>query len=120
MTSCVFWRGDRGSMIIFLILKELFQWLVSIVYVGTITWLFPVIIIGVILSLFGVGFTSIIAAGAKTFGSLFTMASTNGIKMIPNLVKRIAKFWRTMRKTFSRAMPNWAATILAWLVLIII
>lgn len=107
-------------MIIFIILKELLEFIASILYVGTISWLFPVILGGVILSLFGVGFTSIFAAGVKTFGSLFTMAATGVLKMIPNLVKRIAQFWRAMRKLFSGVMPNWAATLLAWVILIII
>ena len=107
-------------MAIFFAIKEILAYMASIIYVGAITWLLPIIIIVAILSACGVCATGLFAAGAKTIGQLLTMTVTAIITAIPRFVRLVARFWGFVRNSLSRVMPGWAATILAWVVLIII
>lgn len=107
-------------MIILYLLRTLISYLSSVIFIGAISWLYPVIIILVIMSALGICTTGLVAAGAKTVGTLLTMALSAIVSAIPRMVRSIARFWRFLRNSFERVMPGWLAATLATIILIII
>ncbi|MBP3597060.1 MAG: hypothetical protein J6J60_06650 [Clostridia bacterium] len=68
----------------------------------------------------GLSATGLVAAGAKTVGTVIIMALTKLVSAIPQLIRTIARFWRFLRNSFERVMPGWLAATLATIILIII